>query len=479
MEKSMNILHIVIQALIALVIWTSPALAGPAVGAIVASFAKKFIINLIVSAIASKIFGKKKGKLGGGGAGAQASVLVNKQSNNEFIPVVYGRRRLGGTRAFVGTSDGSGGSGTGTLNMVIALCEGQMGPVKQVFFNDTKIFEGTLNHEDQITNSNDIADTKYDGHCTIEYKDGREGQTVSSLMTGSIGSAWTGSHTLKGVAYLAVKLPFDADAYEGGVPTVTAVMDGKVIRSVANLSTTTSGADQNPADVIFDYLTDVEYGKGLADSDLNLASFQAARTYCASRYQINGVLDTENTLMENTENLIQSCNGMLIFHNGEYKLKIKGNEDAATRTFDQDNILSDVTVSLADIKSRLNKITLNFANDDATINYNDDVVIRDNATYKTQDAGRRLEAQLDMPLITDKTLIENIGDYLMDSTRDAMTIEFDAAHTEFGLEAGEVIKVTLADYGFTNKQFRVVQTELTTDNKLNVIAQEYTQSIHI
>jgi hypothetical protein len=67
----------------------------------------------------------------------------------------------------------------------------------------------------------------------------------------------------------------------------------------------------------------------------------------------------------------------------------------------------------------------------------------------------------------------------MDSTRDAMTIEFDAAHTEFGLEAGEVIKVTLADYGFTNKQFRVVQTELTTDNKLNVIAQEYTQSIHI
>jgi hypothetical protein len=170
---------------------------------------------------------------------------------------------------------------------------------------------------------------------------------------------------------------------------------------------------------------------------------------------------------------------MLIFHNGEYKLKIKGNEDAATRTFDQDNILSDVTVSLADIKSRLNKITLNFANDDATINYNDDVVIRDNATYKTQDAGRRLEAQLDMPLITDKTLIENIGDYLMDSTRDAMTIEFDAAHTEFGLEAGEVIKVTLADYGFTNKQFRVVQTELTTDNKLNVIAQEYTQSIHI
>ena len=470
--------HILIQSLIALAIWTSPAMAGPAIGAVVASFAKKFIINLIVSAIASKIFGKKKSPLGGG-AGAQASVLVNKQSNNEYIPVVYGRRRVGGTRAFVGTSNGSGGSGTTTLNMVIALCEGQMGPVKQIFFNDTKIFDGTLNHEGQVTGSNDIAGTKYDGHCTIEYKDGRDDQTVSTLMTGSIGSSWTSNHRLQGVAYLAVKLPFDADAYEGGVPTVTAVMDGKIIRSTANLSTTTSGADQNPADVIHDYLTNSEYGKGLADSDLNLASFQSARTYCASRYQINGVLSTEATLLENTENLIQACNGMLVFHNGEYKLKIKGNEGTATRTFDQDNILSDVTVSLTDIKSRLNKITLNFANDDTSVNYNDDVVIRDNSTYKTEDAGRTLEAQLDMPLITDKTLIENMGDYLMDSTRDAMTIEFDAAHTEFGLEAGEVIKVTLADYGFTNKLFRVVQTELTTDNKLNIIGQEYTQSIHI
>ena len=89
-------------------------MAGPAIGA-VSPFKKKkkkkFIINLIVSAIASKIFGKKKSPLGGG-AGAQASVLVNKQSNNEYIPVVYGRRRVGGTRAFVGTSNGPGGSGT-------------------------------------------------------------------------------------------------------------------------------------------------------------------------------------------------------------------------------------------------------------------------------------------------------------------------------------------------------------------------------
>ena len=72
-----------------------------------------------------------------------------------------------------------------------------------------------------------------------------------------------------------------------------------------------------------------------------------------------------------------------------------------------------------------------------------------------------------------------MGDYIMDSTRDAMIITFEGAHTQFGVEAGEIIKVTLDDYGFSNKQFRVLQTELTPENTISIVAQEYTQSIHI
>ena len=474
----MNKLHIFVQAVLALIIWSSPAWAGPA-APVIGAFVKKFLIQMIVSVVASKIFGKKKSGLNRGG-GAAASVMVNKQSNNEYIPVVYGQRRIGGTRAFVDTSNGSGAAGNNNLNMVIALCEGQMGPLKQVFFNDTKVFDGTLNHEGQVTSSNDVDGNKYSGKFTLEYKDGRDDQTVCSLIQNSVGSStWTSNHRLRGVAYVALKIPFDATAYESGVPTITVVLDGKVIRDVDNLSTTSSGSNQNPADVLHDLLTSSTYGKGLADSDINIASFQSAKTYCSSRYEINGLLDTEQLLLENVDLVLQACNGQLVYHNGEYLLKIKGNESAATRTFDTDNILSDVTVQLTDIKSRLNKITLNFANDDTTVNFNDDVVVRENATYKTEDANRILEAELDMPLITNKTLIQSMGDYLIDSTRDAMVIEFDAAHTEFGLQAGEVIKVTLEDYGFTNKQFRVLQTELTPDNTLNIIAQEYTASIHI
>ena len=172
----MKLLHIITQALIMLLIWTPAAWAGPAAGALLASFAKKFIINMIVSAITSKIFGKKK-KGQTGGAGSQ--VMVNKQSNNEQVPVQYGRRRIGGVRVYVSTSNGSGGSGTNNLNIILTLCEGEMGDLKQIYFNDTLVFDGTCSHGQTIAQSGKDhqptqSDNKYKDHMLVQYFSGTD-----------------------------------------------------------------------------------------------------------------------------------------------------------------------------------------------------------------------------------------------------------------------------------------------------------------
>lgn len=472
-----NTLHIIVQAILALIIWSQPAWAGPAAGAVLASAFKSFLINMIVSAITNKIFGKKDA-----GRGAERSVLVNKQSNNDFIPIVYGKHRVGGTRAFIETSNGSGSSGTSNLNMVIAMCEGEMGDIKQLYFNDTVVWDadasGTTTGSDTAgyTLAN-FESTGFQSYINAQYFPGHADQTVSTLIQDSVGSStWTNNHRLRGIAYIALKLPFNAGAYESGVPTVTAVLDGKRVEDVSNLGNYINSGDQNPADVLYDYL---RTKKDLAASDINIASFQSAKTYCATRYKINGVLDTENSLIDNVESILQACNGMLVFHNGEYKLKIKQSGETASKTFTADNIVTDATVSLTDIKGRLSKITIDFNNESADVKYNADVVIRENATYKTQDAGRTLEQQISIPMITDKTLIETMGDFLLDDSRNRMMIEFEAAHTEFGLEAGDIMAVTLDEFGFTNKLFRVMQTELTPDNTISVVGQEYNSSIHI
>ena len=52
-------------------------------------------------------------------------VLVNKQSNIASLPVIYGQRKVGGTRIFIGSS----GTDNIYLYMVLAICEAKYIPL--------------------------------------------------------------------------------------------------------------------------------------------------------------------------------------------------------------------------------------------------------------------------------------------------------------------------------------------------------------
>ena len=52
----------------------------------------------------------------------EKGILINKQSNDATIPVVYGERLIGGTRCFIETS----GSDNTHLYIALILCEGEI-----------------------------------------------------------------------------------------------------------------------------------------------------------------------------------------------------------------------------------------------------------------------------------------------------------------------------------------------------------------
>ena len=54
--------------------------------------------------------------------------LLNKQGNVHHLPVIYGERRVGGIRVFVGVS----GSENEYLHIVLALCEGEIDALKLI-----------------------------------------------------------------------------------------------------------------------------------------------------------------------------------------------------------------------------------------------------------------------------------------------------------------------------------------------------------
>ena len=109
----------------------------------------KFFIQLAVTLYSYNQQRKAQKRAERQARAARSNVLINKQSNNDPIYVLYGRQRMGGTRVYIDTSNGSGDlSGTTKLNFVIVMCEGEIGTVKQVYFNDTVVWDiddsGTL-----------------------------------------------------------------------------------------------------------------------------------------------------------------------------------------------------------------------------------------------------------------------------------------------------------------------------------------------
>ena len=536
------------------------ASAIPAAGAIIAkvaasAFIKQLIIGFIIGQVAKKLFAPKSAKQKDQGQ------MVNKQSNDSGLPIVYGRRRIGGVRAYVETSNNAGDpAGTEYLNMVIAVAEGECGDIQRVILNDTVTWDaddaGTTSTIDTVGKRLENLTGKFASETSIDYFPGTTTQPVSTLIQNSVGStAWSNDHTLSGLAYLAVKLHYNRDVWEGGVPTVTVEIAGKRIQDVDNITpndTTrtfdATGEDHSPVDVMYDYLVDPVYGKGLdhtaagtykAGLDIDLESFTDAKSYIGGRttgvsagslvvgrryeittvgdtdwntvagttgvtyavgdrvaaeaagsgtgvatllekYAINGVVDTEQSVYDNIQEVLDAFNGMLIYTAGKYRLKIRQNNETSIFSFSEDNIIGDIEINLPDVNNRFNHIVTTYSNrsiaqpGDSYTRYNDDKLITKNSTYLTEDRGRKLEVQTSNALVTDSSLIKLMNNQTLNQSRHMLGVAIEVAHTAIQVEAGDIVDITHSVPGWTNKLFRVLSITITDDNTLDMVLQEYT-----
>ena len=70
----------------------------------------------------------------------EKGILLNHQSNDQSIPVVYGERKVGGTRVFVETS----GTDNEYLYVALALCEGEIESVEKIFITAAELLRDSF-----------------------------------------------------------------------------------------------------------------------------------------------------------------------------------------------------------------------------------------------------------------------------------------------------------------------------------------------
>jgi len=508
---------------------------APAVAAVTAfastaigSFIIRLGVSFIIGRIQQKRMESKMRKMQENAKAAASAVLINSSSNSDPIPIIYGRTRVGGIRSFVETTDNAGDeSKTEYLNMILVMAEGEVRTPKKVFFDDTVVWDADVNGTvsgNQLQNfmakgsdddpSNIFYDSLSEAGTKIFFHNGSDDQTYNTTFSTSVGSdLWGSTHRNRGLVYAAIILKANADVYKGGLPLVTFEMEGKRIQNVANITsgdTTithyTAGRDINPVDVLYDYLTNPRYGKGLdhtsvdrsdpesgysAGLHIDLDSFQTARTLVNGVFKINGVMSTAEQVYNNVGEILESMNGILIFQNGKYKLKIKNQNETSVKTFGYDEIVTPVALQLPGKDAKFNKVNAYFRNRDndsakasngRSDAFNEDIVVSENSTYLSEDNNQVLEFEIRLDLVDEESLVQDIAEYQMDETRYGSVIEFETAHTALKVECGDIIKMQLDDFGWTvgnEKEFRVVQMSITPENTIRFTAQEYESSIQL
>ncbi len=389
---------------------------------------------------------------------ADLGILLNKSANDAAIPIVYGLRRVGGTRVFIETT----GEKNNYLHVVIAVCEGEIDGFNAVYLNDI-----------------DATDSRFDGVLDIVTKNGTDDQTGIVINE----TDWGTAHALKGCAYIYAKLKFDRDTYPQGLPTITVDIKGAKVYDPRDNSTDWS---DNPALCIRDYLTNGRYGRAIESSLMDDASFSAAATYCDNvitignsskkRFTCNGVINTDDGSMEVLKGLLTSCRGFLVFSGGKYKLIIDKPE-VASFTFSESNIVGAWSIKLGDKNTQFNRIRGRFFNPDRQ--WQPDIAVVDAPELRTNDSGLLLDRMIDLPFTSDISRAKMISTINLHQSRQQVACEFSATIEALTCEVGDVVAIKHSTPGWdkntlsNGKLFRIMRMTLQNNDEVRVLAIEY------
>ena len=385
-------------------------------------------------------------------------VLVNKQSNNANIPVIYGTRLVGGTRVFLETS----GTDNQYLYGALVLCEGEVNGITKILVEDKEVtFSGSFSDGGTITSN----DSRFGTTIQVQTFYGTDSQSASSLL--STLTSWTSNHKLSGLCYVAFRITWDADKYIG-IPKIQALVQGRKVVSYNSSSVAQTAAfSTNPAWCLLDYLTNTRYGKGIAVGDIDIPSFYSASQTAITQvtpysgasainlFDCNAVIDTGQKLIDNTRTLLKGMRGFLPYTQGKYKLIIE-TTGSSVLTLNEDNIIGGIKVSSERKNEKYNRVQVNFVNPDK--NYQSDTIVydTDHATLKTADGGFLQEGVIDLPTITSPYQALEFGEIVLQRSRNNLGLELTANYTAMNLAIGDIVAVTSTITGMSAKPFRVV-----------------------
>jgi hypothetical protein len=447
-----------------------------------------FAINMVVSSIISSIFApdspNQPSQQNQPNPGNRQQI---PPAGDNKLPVLYGQGYLGGV-----VTDMTISSDNQDIYWVFALCEvtnTETGGTPDTFtfgnvywggkrcVFDTTDKTSVVGLLDESTNeTQDIT-----GYMNIYlYKNGSNQPANSSQSAISILSAtnlvykWDSSKLMSNTVFAIIHLKYSQS------------------RNLVSLNQTrfqVTNSRTLPGDCFLDYFSSIRYGAAIPLSQIDTASLTDLNTYSSttipyttytggsatvSKFAFNGTLLTTAKIMTNIQNMANCCDCLVRYNEitSQWGVIVQKTTYTVALAIDNSNTIGGITVSPVDSSNSFNVIETKFpdgSEKDSFATSTFDLAEIDPALlYPNEPVNKQ---SVNLYLTNNNVTAQYLAIRMLKAGREDLQIQCEITYIGLELEAGDIVTVTNANYGWTAKLFRITKVTQKISDQGTVTAQ--------
>lgn len=231
----------------------------------------------------------------------------------------------------------------------------------------------------------------------------------------------------------------------------------------------------SPGQCFLDYMTSTTYGAAIPLASIDTASLDILDFYSnqlmtytpysggsstQTRFRFDGAIDTNQTIMNNLQ-LMASCCDCLIRYNeitGLWSVITQAPVYTIEMDLDDSNVISSIQVTPVDIASSYNIAEVKFidgSQQDSFITSTFDLaVINPSLLYPNEPVNKQT---IPLPLVNNSVRAQYLANRFLKGAREDLQVKLRVNFIGLQLEAGDIVSLTNANYGWAAKLFRLGQ----------------------
>ena len=261
--------------------------------------------------------------------------------------------------------------------------------------------------------------------------------------------------------------------------------------------------NNNPANVLLDYMRNPRYGKGLSNDAFDWITFRKAALQCdqtvnytdattGKAFTCDAVVQTQESIMNNCKLLLIGFRGIMPYTQGKFKIKIENAGDdndieaipsdpPVAFTATADNIVGGIQLVGDNKESKINRCRVTYVDPDADYQPNEVIYPADGSAddtlFLSQDNNQRFEANISLPTVASREQALQYAEVFVKRSRNAKQIQFATTIAGSNVAVGDLCRVISENIGLDGI-FRITDIRLNSEGDIQITGFEHQPEIY-